>query len=93
MLAMHGQDLTLEPVGETVDLDAALCILDIREHHYRESVKVKHGVQIQALLGLRDTSVDEQLLLGELVNNRKMMTRKNCYAQGIHLLVVNDLGG
>jgi len=69
-------------------LDAALCILDIRKHYYRESVNVKHGVQIQALLGLRDTSVNEQLLLGELVNNSQMIVREDCYAQGIQLQVV-----
>ena len=64
MLPIHGQGLPLELVGEAVDLDAARCILDIRKHHHRESVNVKHGVQVQALLGLRDASVNEELLLG-----------------------------
>ena len=79
MLALHAQDLTLKLIGKTFDLDAALCILDIRKHHYRERVNVKHGVQIQALLGLRDASVDEELLLGELVNNRDQSRCKYRY--------------
>ena len=93
MLPMHGQSLPLVLIGKAVDLDAALCVLDIRKHHYRESVKVKHGVQIQALLGFRYTSVNEQLLLGELVDNRELVVREHCYLQGIQLLVVKNFVG
>ena len=64
VLPIQWPGLPLELVGEAVDLDAAHCILDIRKHHYRESVNVKHGVQVQAPLGLRDASVNEELLLG-----------------------------
>ena len=91
---MHGQGLPLVLIGEALDLDAAaLCVLDIRKHHYRESVKVKHGVQIQALLGFRNHPVNKQLLLGELVDNRELVVREHCYLQGIQLLVVKNFVG
>jgi hypothetical protein len=88
VLPIHRQDLPLELVVETLNLNATLCILDIRKHHYRKFINVKHRVQVQALLGLRDTSVNEKLLLGELVNNSQMIVRENCYAQSIQLQVV-----
>ena len=89
----NGQSLPQELVGEAVDLDAAHCTLDIRKHHYRESVYVEHGVEVQALLGLRDASVNEELLVGELVNNRELVVCEHCNFHGIQLLVVKNVEG
>jgi hypothetical protein len=92
VLAMHGQGLPLVLIGEALDLDAAaLCVLDIRKHHYRESVKVKHGVQIQALLGFRDHPVNEVLLLSELVDNRHQSRCEDRYSDFIQLLKLNNV--
>jgi len=93
VLPIQWQGLPLVLVGEAVDLDAALCNLDIRKHHDRESVNVEHGVQVQALLGLRDASVYEELLVGELVNNRELEVCEHCNLQGIQLLIVKNVVG
>jgi hypothetical protein len=88
VLSIQWQGLPLELVGEAIDLDATPSILDIRKHHHREFINVKHGVQVQALLWFRDTSVNEKLLLCELVDNSQMIVREDCNTQGIQLQIV-----